>query len=205
MLILSCGRSSAARGMHDSHNSRAENWHLAYGEDHRRDGSDLLKICGKLQQLGNSFVTGNDYDSSRRSGQEVDMTEVIRQRKDLIMHSWLTHLQVLTQSLNKLIECQIVDNCKKGLGYEKYNAVPPPYTRNFMPLTLDLSFTGLDEFVNKLVVENSKAISSEEEPKVVRKNDDAPIIEEWVSDDKEEDVTQHKKLKSEKQLGIVLI
>ncbi|GJV76406.1 retrovirus-related pol polyprotein from transposon TNT 1-94 [Tanacetum coccineum] len=27
----------------------------------------------------------------------VDMTEVIRQRKSLIMHSWLSHLQVLTQ------------------------------------------------------------------------------------------------------------
>ncbi|GJZ76361.1 ribonuclease H-like domain-containing protein [Tanacetum coccineum] len=46
---------------------------------------------------------------------------------------------------------EIVDNCKKGLGYEKYNAVPPPYTGNFMSLTPDLSFTGLDEFVNKLV------------------------------------------------------
>ncbi|GJV29296.1 ribonuclease H-like domain-containing protein [Tanacetum coccineum] len=39
------------------------------------------------------------------------------------------------------------------------------------------------------VVENCKAMSSEEEPKVVRKNDDAPIIEEWVSDDEEEDVS----------------
>ncbi|GJT57716.1 hypothetical protein Tco_0992770 [Tanacetum coccineum] len=90
----------------------------------------------------------------------------------------LTHLQVLTQSLNKLIECQIVDNCKKGLGYENYNAVPPPYTRNFMPPTPDLSFTNLDEFANKHVVEKSKAMSSEEEPKVVKKNDDVPIIEE---------------------------
>ncbi|GJT74991.1 hypothetical protein Tco_1041716 [Tanacetum coccineum] len=79
-----------------------------------------------------------------------------------------------SKSLDKLIECQIVDNCKKGLGYEKYNAVPPPYTGNFMPPTPDLSFTSLDEFVNKPVVENRK--SDEEEPKVVRKNDDAPII-----------------------------
>ncbi|GKE86678.1 hypothetical protein Tco_1560420 [Tanacetum coccineum] len=61
-----------------------------------------------------------------------------------------------------------------------------------MPLIHDLSFTDLDEFVNEPVVENSKAMSSKEEPKVVRKNDDAPIIEEWVSDEKEEDVTQHK-------------
>ncbi|GJW28705.1 hypothetical protein Tco_0045580 [Tanacetum coccineum] len=84
-----------------------------------------------------------------------------------------------SSSLNsELIECQIVDNCKKGLGYENYNAVSPPYTGNFMPPTPDLSFTGLDQFLNKPVVENCKAISSEEEPKVVKKCDDAPIIKE---------------------------
>ncbi|GJX80413.1 ribonuclease H-like domain-containing protein [Tanacetum coccineum] len=49
-----------------------------------------------------------------------------------------------------------------------------------------------DEFVNKPVVENSKAMFSEEEPKVVRKNNDALIIEELVSDDEEEDVSQPK-------------
>nr|GEX62748.1 hypothetical protein [Tanacetum cinerariifolium] len=89
-------------------------------------------------------------------------------------------------------DSEIVDNCKKGLGYENYNAVPPPYTGNFMPLTPDLSFTGLDEFVNKPVVENCEAMSSEEDPKVVRKSDDALSIEEWVSDDKEDDVSQLK-------------
>ncbi|GJX61395.1 hypothetical protein Tco_0294295 [Tanacetum coccineum] len=117
----------------------------------------------------------------------VDMTGVIKQRKGLIMHSWLSHLQVLTQ---------------RGLGYEDYNAVLPPYTGNFMPPTLDMSFTGLDEFVNEPVVENCKAMSSEEEPKVVRKNDDAPIIEEWVLDDEEEDVSQ---LKSEKNVRTSMV
>ncbi|GKD95741.1 hypothetical protein Tco_1379638, partial [Tanacetum coccineum] len=48
---------------------------------------------------------------------------------------------------------------------------------NLMPSTPDLSFTGLDEFVNEPVVKNCKAMSSEEEPKVVRKTDDSPIIE----------------------------
>ncbi|GKE10773.1 putative ribonuclease H-like domain-containing protein [Tanacetum coccineum] len=62
--------------------------------------------------------------------------------------------------------------------------VPPPYTRNFMPPTPDLSFTGLDEFVNKPVVENRK--SDKEVSKVVRKSDDSPIIEDWVSDSEEE-------------------
>nr|GEV59819.1 hypothetical protein [Tanacetum cinerariifolium] len=96
-----------------------------------------------------------------------------------------------SKSLNKLINCQVVKNYKKGLGYENYNAVSPPYTRNFMPPTLDLSFTALDEFVNQLV-ENCKAKSCKEKPKVVRKNDDAPIIKEWVSDNEEEDVSRPK-------------
>nr|GEX78763.1 hypothetical protein [Tanacetum cinerariifolium] len=71
----------------------------------------------------------------------------------------------------------------KGLGYESYNAVPPPYIGNFMPLKPNFSYIGLDEFVVKPVVENK---SSKEETKVVRKNPDAFIVEEWVSDNEEE-------------------
>ena len=61
-----------------------------------------------------------------------------------------------------------------------------------MPPTHDLSFTGLDEFVNEPVVEKSKAKSSEEDSKVDRKNDEAPIIEDQVLDDEEKDVSQPK-------------
>ncbi|GJV05460.1 hypothetical protein Tco_1343116 [Tanacetum coccineum] len=103
--------------------------------------------------------------------------EKIQKEKDNIQFN-VDKFENASKSLDKLIECQIVDNYKKGLGYEKYNAFPPPYTGNFMPPTPDLSFTGLDEFVNELVIENSKSMSSEEEPKVVKNNDDAPIIKE---------------------------
>ncbi|GJW75812.1 hypothetical protein Tco_0135182 [Tanacetum coccineum] len=89
--------------------------------------------------------------------------EIVHKEKDGIKLN-VDKFEHASKSLNKLIECQIVDNYKKGLGYENYNAVPPPYTGNFMPPTPDLSFTGLDEFVNKHVVENCKAMSSEEEP-----------------------------------------
>nr|GEY31603.1 hypothetical protein [Tanacetum cinerariifolium] len=61
-----------------------------------------------------------------------------------------------------------------------------------MPPTPDLSFTGLDKIVNMHIVENCKAKSSEEEPKIVKKNNDASIIEEWVLDNKEQDVSQPK-------------
>ncbi|GJT05881.1 putative ribonuclease H-like domain-containing protein [Tanacetum coccineum] len=97
-------------------------------------------------------------------------------------------------------DSEIVDNCKKGLGY---NAVPPPYTEYFMPPTPDLSFTGLDKFVNKLVVENKK--SDEEVSKVVRKSNDSPIIEDWVSDSKEENVSQTKTEKKTVKPSIVKI
>ncbi|GJZ04353.1 putative ribonuclease H-like domain-containing protein [Tanacetum coccineum] len=59
-----------------------------------------------------------------------------------------------------------------------------------MPPTPNLSFTCLDKFVNKPIVENRK--SHEEVSEIVRKNDDAPIIEEWVSDSEEENVSQPK-------------
>nr|GEU72215.1 hypothetical protein [Tanacetum cinerariifolium] len=117
--------------------------------------------------------------------------EIAQKEKDGIQLN-VDKFKHASKSLNKLIVSQIVDNCKKGLGYKNYNAVPPPYKGNFMPPTLDLSYTGLDEFVNKLVVENCKAKSSEEKPKVVRKNDDAPVIEEWVSDNEKGDVSQPK-------------
>ncbi|GJW49774.1 ribonuclease H-like domain-containing protein [Tanacetum coccineum] len=101
--------------------------------------------------------------------------KIVQKEKDGIQLN-VDKFEHASKSLNNLIKWQIVDNCKKGLGYKNYNAVPPPYTKNFMPPTPDFSFTGLDEFVNKPVVENCKAMSSKEEPKVVKKNDDAPII-----------------------------
>nr|GFC03598.1 hypothetical protein [Tanacetum cinerariifolium] len=70
-----------------------------------------------------------------------------------------------------------MDNCKKEL---EYNAVPPPYTSLFLPPKSDLSSTGLEELFNKPKTEKSKDKPNEVEPESVRKNSDAPIIEDWV-------------------------
>ncbi|GJS25875.1 hypothetical protein Tco_0486495 [Tanacetum coccineum] len=85
---------------------------------------------------------------------------------------------------NTQVNASNIDNLSDAVIF------PPPYTRNFMPPTHDLSFTGLDEFVNKPVVENKNF--DEEVSKVVRKCDDAPIIKDWVSDSEEENVSQTK-------------
>ncbi|GKC65513.1 retrovirus-related pol polyprotein from transposon TNT 1-94, partial [Tanacetum coccineum] len=71
----------------------------------------------------------------------------------------------------------------------EYNAVLPPYTRNFMPPKLDLSFSGLEEFTSepiviKPIVEKSEVKASEAKPKTVRKNNGALMIEDWVPDRK---------------------
>ncbi|GKB70997.1 hypothetical protein Tco_0932409 [Tanacetum coccineum] len=119
--------------------------------------------------------------------------EIAQKEKDGIQFN-VDKFENSSKSLNKLLESQIVNNCKKGLGY---NAVPPLFTRNFMPPTPDLSFTGLEGFTSepvviKPVVENSRAKASEAKSKIVKKNNGALIIEDWVFDSKEDDVPHDK-------------
>ncbi|GJU31809.1 putative ribonuclease H-like domain-containing protein [Tanacetum coccineum] len=86
---------------------------------------------------------------------------------------------------NALVSCD-------GSGYDWSNQEEEG---NFMPPKSDLSFSSLEEFTSepiviKHVVENSEVKASEAKPKAVRKNIGAPIIEDWVSDNEEDDVPQ---------------
>ncbi|GJW77718.1 putative ribonuclease H-like domain-containing protein [Tanacetum coccineum] len=86
-----------------------------------------------------------------------------------------------------------MDKCKTRLGY---NAVPPPYTRNFMPPKSNLVYPSLDDFVDvnesisEFVVEKPTVVTNE--PKTARKENGAPIIMDWVSDSDEESVPKEK-------------
>nr|GEV03512.1 putative ribonuclease H-like domain-containing protein [Tanacetum cinerariifolium] len=92
--------------------------------------------------------------------------EIAQKEKDRIQLT-VDKLKNASKGLNKLIECQIIDNY---------------------------------EFVVKLVVENK---SSEEGTKADRKNTDALIIKEWVSDDEKKNVTQPKIVKKTVRPSIV--
>ncbi|GJV24541.1 ribonuclease H-like domain-containing protein [Tanacetum coccineum] len=147
------------------------------------------------------------------------------------------------KDLSEMLESQVTDKSKKGVGY---HAVPPPHPLILnRPTTLDLSYSGIEEFKEPEIneygprdsslksttgcdekSENSKEntndsleqhqmtdieTSSFESPfkvdkdwkekffypanhvesvnkieKPVRKNNDAPIIKDWVSDDEDE-------------------
>nr|GEW73401.1 hypothetical protein [Tanacetum cinerariifolium] len=109
--------------------------------------------------------------------------ELDQKQKDEIQLT-VENFENSSKSLSKLLDYQIVDKCKASLGY---NAIPPPYTGNFMPPKPDLSFPNLEEFVNKHivsestvmkpVVKTSKAKPSKDKPKVVKKNFGPPLIE----------------------------
>ncbi|GKA87404.1 hypothetical protein Tco_0809168 [Tanacetum coccineum] len=106
------------------------------------------------------------------------MTGVTRLKKDLpILHLWPILLQVLqAQTLS-----QVSDKFKTGVGYdsqvfdsqvfdsqmndkykssEGYHAVPPPYTRNFMPPKPDLVLADKDEYVFSESVTSVLAIAT---------------------------------------------
>ncbi|GJW42135.1 hypothetical protein Tco_0070934, partial [Tanacetum coccineum] len=120
-----------------------------------------------------------------------------------------------SKSLSKLLDSQIMDKCKIGLGY---NAVPPPSTGNFMPPKPDLvyavlpPYTGnfmppkpnlvypiLDDFVdvNGSVSESvvEKPTVETNEPKTAWKENRAPIIEDWVSESEEQDEPKFQTIK----------
>ncbi|GJV27774.1 hypothetical protein Tco_1384222 [Tanacetum coccineum] len=98
-----------------------------------------------------------------------------------------------SKSLSELLDRQIMDKCKSGLGY---NAISPPYTRNFMPPKHDLVYPSLDDFieVNKSTSESvvEKYTVETNEPKNARKENGAPIIEDWVSESEEKDMPKIK-------------
>ncbi|GJY48268.1 hypothetical protein Tco_0438224 [Tanacetum coccineum] len=98
-----------------------------------------------------------------------------------------------SKNLSKLLDRHIIDKCKTGLGY---NAIPPPYTRNFMPPKSNLVYPSLDDFVdvNESVSESvvEKPTVETNEPKTVRKENGALIIKDWVSDSDEENVMKVK-------------
>ncbi|GKD81482.1 ribonuclease H-like domain-containing protein, partial [Tanacetum coccineum] len=110
---------------------------------------------------------------------------VVHQKNEVVYEEDIAFLKYDVKENN-----QVNDRFKKVEGY---HAVPPPYTRNYMPSRHDLSFAGLDDSVYKTNVsetissvpriESTASKSSKdslEQSKDVRPS--APIIEEWGSD-----------------------
>ncbi|GKB78457.1 reverse transcriptase domain-containing protein [Tanacetum coccineum] len=88
-----------------------------------------------------------------------------------------------SKSLDKLLESQIPDKSRKGLGFVSYNFVPPLPIGLFSTPNLDLSNSGLEEFQQPefegYKPKTSKNVSEDTSNKV-RESPDAPLVEELV-------------------------
>nr|GEV58752.1 putative ribonuclease H-like domain-containing protein [Tanacetum cinerariifolium] len=71
-----------------------------------------------------------------------------------------------------------MDKCKTRLGY---NAIPPLYTRNFMPPKPNLVYPSLDDFVDVNDSAVKKPTVQSNKPKTAKKENRAPIIKDLVS------------------------
>nr|GEV83870.1 reverse transcriptase domain-containing protein [Tanacetum cinerariifolium] len=148
------------------------------------------------------------------------LESTLKEKDDLKLK--LEKFETSSNNLAKLIGSQLDANNKTGLGYGNHvngceandsksvsdeedspvndrfkksngnHAVPPPYTGNYMPPRVDLSFAGLDDSVYKCKVTESISNESKVETNVTKscthsiekpKTDrpSAPIIEEWES------------------------
>ncbi|GJT73396.1 hypothetical protein Tco_1032682 [Tanacetum coccineum] len=141
----------------------------------------------------NVFVYEEDIKILKREIylKDLDITELKRKLKLATKEKDEVQLTVKkfensSKSLSKLLDSQIIDKCKTRLGY---NAIPPPYTRNFMLPKPDLVYPSLDDFVevnesvSEFRVENPTVETNEYETS--RKENGAPIIEDWVSKSEE--------------------
>ncbi|GJX06129.1 putative ribonuclease H-like domain-containing protein [Tanacetum coccineum] len=113
--------------------------------------------------------------------------EKVKQEKDGIEFK-IEKFDKASKDLDKLLESQITDKSKKGLGY---NVVPPPHPLIYnRPKKLDLSYYGLDEFkepeFKSYGSENSKQESNivcDKKPDDSKENSDDSLVKEQVSKD----------------------
>ncbi|GJS09724.1 hypothetical protein Tco_0366520 [Tanacetum coccineum] len=107
-----------------------------------------------------------------------------------------TNFALMAYSLTSLTSStnfeKIIDKCNYDFGIMR----PPPYTGNFMPPKFDLVYPSLDDFVdvNESVSESvvKKLTVETNEPENSRKENEAPIIKDWVSDSNEENMPKVK-------------
>nr|GEY03115.1 hypothetical protein [Tanacetum cinerariifolium] len=112
-----------------------------------------------------------------------------------------TNMAFMDFSDSELIESQITNNSKRGLGYVSYNAIPPPHTKRFSPPRIDLSHNGLPECAEPSVtsyeVKPIKVVTQTSSVKIfelVNDNNGAPLIEDWESK-REDEVESPPKIK----------
>ncbi|GJZ98608.1 putative ribonuclease H-like domain-containing protein, partial [Tanacetum coccineum] len=123
-----------------------------------------------------------------------------------------------SKNLSKLLEIQVSDKFKIGVGFDSqvidsqmfdrqvndkykagkgYDVVPPPYTGNFMPHKLDLVLADEEEYVfsESITIVPIAATSEVKTSESKSKFFSEPLIEDWIFDSEDENETKSKQRK----------
>nr|GFA63288.1 hypothetical protein [Tanacetum cinerariifolium] len=136
-----------------------------------------------IAYTSSGFLSSSSLDSER-------ILEKAEKERDEIKIT-LEKIENSSKTLNKMLDSQVNDKYKTGVGY---HVVPLPYTGNFMPPKPDLILADVDEYVvsesitSVPAVATNEAKTSESKPKYVSE----PLIEDWISDTEDENETNSK-------------
>ncbi|GJS25011.1 ribonuclease H-like domain-containing protein [Tanacetum coccineum] len=119
----------------------------------KEQSEQLIANLRKAKINAMAFKTGLESVEARivihKKNEALDKAQKEQNAIQLIVEKF----ENSSKSLEKLIDSQIHEKCKKGL---RYNAVPPPYIGNFMPPKPDLIYHDIDEFERKTAVSESE-------------------------------------------------
>ncbi|GKD61631.1 hypothetical protein Tco_1299140 [Tanacetum coccineum] len=174
--------------------------------DQAKEGPINFALKGYTSS-GSSSSSSSDSESLERN------LKKLKKRDDLKLT--LEKFENSSKNLSKLLDSQICDKFKSGVGYdsqvfdsqvfdsqvndryktgEGYHVVPPPYTGNFMPPKPDLVLADKDEYVfSESATSVPSAATSEVKTSVSKpKSVSEPLIEDWISDSENENETESK-------------
>nr|GFB32453.1 hypothetical protein [Tanacetum cinerariifolium] len=116
-------------------------WQTGLGYDSLLNERDLTNKSDVFESAPDSSVNESEEDNKQANDRDLtNKSDVFESASDSSVNE--------SEEDNK----QANDRYKAGKGY---HAVPPPYTGNFMPPRLDLSFAGLDDSVFKSAIKET--------------------------------------------------
>nr|GEV60720.1 putative ribonuclease H-like domain-containing protein [Tanacetum cinerariifolium] len=177
---------------------------------------NLTKDFNKSQFNLGAYKAGLESIEARLESLDKNLEKLKKKKGDLKLT--LEKFQDSSKNPSRMLDSQQSDNSKTDLGYdsqgfdilvlenhvtkkyntcEGYHAVLPPYTGNFMPPKPDLVFANEHVVIESVTSLPDIAKSEVKTSEITLHNVSALIIEDWVSDSKDEDEieTESNKIK----------
>nr|GEW32203.1 hypothetical protein [Tanacetum cinerariifolium] len=113
-----------------------------------------IKYCEKIKVLERDIeLKDNKIEYPRNELEEV------KKEKESIDFK-IENFENASKDIDRLLESQKLDKDMKGVGFNKYCAIPPPHAQVYSPPKKDLSWMGLPEFVDDTVTDYTRPAPS---------------------------------------------